>query len=88
MHGQIGIVRRERGAAMVRRAIERGELPQDVDLALAADLIAAPVYWRLAVTREAFGDRTRNGSSTRSLRAARRVTSTYVREPRNWVHRQ
>lgn len=56
MHEQVGIVRRERGADMVRRAIARDELPAAINLPLAADLVAAPVYWRLAVTREPFDE--------------------------------
>jgi AcrR family transcriptional regulator len=38
--------RREAGAAMLRRAVERGELPQDVDAELALDLLAGPLYLR------------------------------------------
>jgi AcrR family transcriptional regulator len=45
----IGEPRRAVGAAMLRRAVERGELPADTDLEMALDLIAAPVYWRLSV---------------------------------------
>jgi AcrR family transcriptional regulator len=45
----IGQPRRALGAATLRRAIERGELPSEVNLELALDLIAAPVYWRLSV---------------------------------------
>lgn len=37
--------------AVVRAAVARGELPEDVDLSLAVDLLAGPVYWRLAVFR-------------------------------------
>ncbi|WP_137147389.1 TetR/AcrR family transcriptional regulator [Mycolicibacterium sp. CR10] len=41
--------RREQAAAMFQRAIERGELHPDVDMELALDLLAAPLYWRLVV---------------------------------------
>ncbi|MET8870018.1 TetR/AcrR family transcriptional regulator [Nonomuraea sp. NPDC004580] len=44
-----GEPKRERTAEIFRRAVERGELPRDTDIDLALDLIAAPVYWRLAV---------------------------------------
>lgn len=71
MHEQIGVVRRERGAAMVRRAIARNELPEHVDLALAADLVAAPVYWRLAVTREPFDEQDLERLVTATLAALR-----------------
>ena len=47
----IGEPRRALGATVMRRAIERGELPADTDLEMALDLIAAPVYWRLSVRR-------------------------------------
>ncbi|MFI7618227.1 TetR/AcrR family transcriptional regulator [Nonomuraea terrae] len=45
----VGMPKRERVAAMFQRAIDRGELPQDTDLELALDLLAAPLYWRLVV---------------------------------------
>ncbi len=41
--------RRERINGLLDRAIERGELSPSVDRETAADLIAAPLYWRLAV---------------------------------------
>ncbi len=45
----IGGPRREVGAAMLRRAIARGELPEDLDMEMALDVLAAPIYWRLVV---------------------------------------
>ncbi|WP_433272336.1 TetR/AcrR family transcriptional regulator [Actinosynnema sp. CS-041913] len=47
----IGEPRRALGAATLRRAVDRGELPTDLDVDLALDLLAAPVYWRLNVRR-------------------------------------
>lgn len=44
-----GAPKRERTVVMLRRAIERGELPPDLDVEIALDLIAAPVYWRVIV---------------------------------------
>ncbi|OON75177.1 TetR/AcrR family transcriptional regulator [Streptomyces tsukubensis] len=44
--------RRAHGAAMLQRAIERGELSSDTDLELALDMLAAPIYWRLSVRGE------------------------------------
>lgn len=41
--------RRARAVGMLERAIERGELPADVDRDLALDLLVGPLYWRLAV---------------------------------------
>ncbi|WP_103344268.1 TetR/AcrR family transcriptional regulator [Amycolatopsis sp. CA-126428] len=46
---QIGRTRREVGEVMLRRAIARGELPGDLDLEMALDVLAAPIYWRLVV---------------------------------------
>lgn len=37
--------------AVVRSAVERGELPVGTDVDLALDLITGPLYWRLAVMR-------------------------------------
>ncbi|WP_043264573.1 TetR/AcrR family transcriptional regulator [Streptomyces sp. CT34] len=39
-------------AAVVARAVERGELPEDVDTRLALDLMTGPLYWRLLVVRD------------------------------------
>jgi AcrR family transcriptional regulator len=45
----IGRSRREVGEVVLRRAIARGELPEDLDLEMALDVLAAPIYWRLVV---------------------------------------
>ncbi|MFF4955049.1 TetR/AcrR family transcriptional regulator [Streptomyces chattanoogensis] len=39
-------------AAMVARAVERGEIPAGVDAGLALDLLTGPLYWRLVVVRD------------------------------------
>ena len=41
--------RRERIDTLIDRAIGRGEIPSSLDRETAADLIAAPLYWRMAV---------------------------------------
>lgn len=41
--------RRARATHILERAIERGELPDDLDLGLAHDFLAGPLYWHLAV---------------------------------------
>ncbi|MBD0746677.1 TetR-like C-terminal domain-containing protein [Streptomyces sp. CBMA152] len=43
--------RRRRANRLLDRAVERGELPADVDRELALDLLAGPLYWRLAVVQ-------------------------------------
>ncbi|MGW4519656.1 TetR/AcrR family transcriptional regulator [Amycolatopsis sp. NPDC004378] len=45
----IGGPRREVAEVMLRRAMTRGELPADLDLEMAMDVLAAPIYWRLVV---------------------------------------
>jgi AcrR family transcriptional regulator len=45
------LARRERGNAIIDRAIKRGELSPRVDREMASDLIAAPLFWRLAMVR-------------------------------------
>jgi AcrR family transcriptional regulator len=45
----IGGPRREVGEAMLRRAVARCELPEDLDMEMALDVLAAPIYWRLVV---------------------------------------
>lgn len=47
----VDMPRRTRGAEILHRAIARRELPADLDLELALDVIAAPIYWRLSVRR-------------------------------------
>jgi AcrR family transcriptional regulator len=47
--------RRTRGEALLRRAIRRGELPADLDVDLANDLLIAPLYWRMTVVSGASG---------------------------------
>ena len=53
----IQIARRDRGKLILRRAVERGELHAMLDLDLAADLLAAMIYWRMIVTRERADER-------------------------------
>ncbi|WP_306333604.1 TetR/AcrR family transcriptional regulator [Streptomyces sp. KL118A] len=47
----LGDPRRERGEALIDRAVTRRELPEDVDRELMLDLLAAPIFWRLTVRR-------------------------------------
>ncbi|WP_433666259.1 TetR-like C-terminal domain-containing protein [Nocardia sp. CA-136227] len=46
----IATTRRDRATTLLRRAITRGELPHDLDLPLALDFLAGPLYWRLTIT--------------------------------------
>ncbi|MEU5698024.1 TetR/AcrR family transcriptional regulator [Streptomyces aurantiacus] len=48
--------RRENAELVIRRAIERGELPADTDVELGLDFLVGPVYWRLVMTRAATGE--------------------------------
>jgi AcrR family transcriptional regulator len=41
--------RRARAAEMIERAVQRGELDRSVDVETAMDMLAGPLYWRLAV---------------------------------------
>lgn len=41
--------RRRLALAVIERAVRRGEIPADVDREIAADLLAAPLYWRMVV---------------------------------------
>ncbi|MFF9645686.1 TetR-like C-terminal domain-containing protein [Kitasatospora aureofaciens] len=41
--------RRGKATRLLDRAVDRGELPASVDRELALDLLAGPLYWRLAV---------------------------------------
>ncbi|MFD7842899.1 TetR-like C-terminal domain-containing protein, partial [Nocardia sp. NPDC059764] len=46
----IATTRRDRATALLHRAITRGELPDDLDIPLALDFLAGPLYWRLTIT--------------------------------------
>ncbi|GAB2622332.1 TetR/AcrR family transcriptional regulator [Streptomyces capparidis] len=48
---ELGDPRRERGRAVLERAVARGEIPADTDHELILDLLAAPVFWHLSVRR-------------------------------------
>ena len=52
----IGAPRRELGAELLRRAVARDELRQDVDFELAMDFIPSALYWRLSVRRATASD--------------------------------
>jgi AcrR family transcriptional regulator len=41
--------RRAKAAVLFQRAIQRGDLPMDTDVDMAMDLLAGPLYWRVAV---------------------------------------
>ncbi|MEH0983633.1 TetR/AcrR family transcriptional regulator [Micromonospora sp. CPCC 205556] len=43
----------EIGGSLVDRAVQRGELPADIDADAAVDLIVGPLYWRFAIARTA-----------------------------------
>lgn len=53
---EVGQPRRDLASTILQRAIERGEIPADTDIDLALDVIAGPVYWRLAVRRADLDD--------------------------------
>lgn len=44
--------RQKKVATLVERAVARGELPADIDRALATDMLIGPLYWRLVVLGE------------------------------------
>src|SRR6202795_2578661 len=48
--------RRTRAAAIIRRAIERAEVADILDPDLALDVLAGPLYWRLAVVHQPIND--------------------------------
>ncbi|GAB0105469.1 TetR/AcrR family transcriptional regulator [Nocardia sp. JMUB6875] len=48
----VGGARRERAAELLRRGIDRGELPADLNLSLALDFLLGPLYWRLTIVAD------------------------------------
>lgn len=47
----VGQPRRDIATVTLARAFDRGELPANLNVDVALDLLAAPIYWRLAVRR-------------------------------------
>jgi AcrR family transcriptional regulator len=48
--------RRTRAAAIIRRAVDRGEVADTLNPDLALDVLAGPLCWRLAVVHQPLGD--------------------------------
>jgi AcrR family transcriptional regulator len=51
LQATLGQIQERAGAAVVRAAVERGELPPGTDARHALDVVVGPLYWRLAVVR-------------------------------------
>ncbi len=51
----VGQPRRDIATVTLVRAFDRGELPANLNVDVALDLLAAPLYWRLAVRRAPMG---------------------------------
>ncbi|GAA4633596.1 TetR/AcrR family transcriptional regulator [Actinoallomurus vinaceus] len=49
LRDEISEGRRRKVGDILRRAVERGELPADADLELGLDFIAGPLYWGTAI---------------------------------------
>jgi AcrR family transcriptional regulator len=56
LDASIGTPRRRLGRRILDAAVARGELPADVDVELAMDLIPGPLYWRTSVRRGELDD--------------------------------
>lgn len=48
---RVAQARRQQAAALIERAVSRGELNPAIDLGLALDYLPAALYWRMIVTR-------------------------------------
>ena len=46
---RVAPARRDAVSGILRRAVERGELPGDADVGLGLDLLAGPLYWQAVV---------------------------------------
>lgn len=71
----IATPRRKSAAAMLSRAIDRGELPSDLDHDLALDLLVAPLGFRLLVSQGVIDDdylRRLTDATVAALKASRR----------------
>lgn len=59
--------KRDSAREIIDRAVKRGELSGKIDYELAFDMLAAPLYWRLLVTRQKMGQRYRERLITMTL---------------------
>jgi AcrR family transcriptional regulator len=51
VRSRLQVYRRAQAEAVLRRAMQRGELPANIDLELATDLLGSMIYWRMIITR-------------------------------------
>ncbi|MFE3451554.1 TetR/AcrR family transcriptional regulator [Nonomuraea sp. NPDC059194] len=63
--------RHAQSAVVVRRAVERGQLPAGVDAEEVIRMAVAPLYYRLFVTHEPVGERDADRAADAALAAAR-----------------
>ncbi|MCF6471297.1 TetR/AcrR family transcriptional regulator [Nonomuraea sp. MG754425] len=63
--------RHEQAAEVVRRAVVRGELPADTDVADVIRTAVAPIYYRLFITHEPVTERDAERAADAALAAAR-----------------
>jgi AcrR family transcriptional regulator len=71
---EIAVPRREAALTVLQAAIERGELPAELDIELGMDLLMAPLAFRLLIMRGAAGDAYLDTLS-RSIEAALRAAA-------------
>ncbi|GLW98646.1 TetR family transcriptional regulator [Microtetraspora sp. NBRC 16547] len=65
------MARHEQAAEVVRRAVERGELPADTDGADVIRMAVAPIYYRLFITHEPVTERDAERAADAAVAAAR-----------------
>lgn len=63
--------RHEQSAEVVRRAVARGELPANVDVAEVIRFAVAPIYYRLFITHEAVTSADANKAADAAIAAAK-----------------
>lgn len=76
LHDQVAKPRRAAALTVLRAAIDRGELPADLDVELGMDLLIAPLAFRLLIMRGPVDDaylETLTNSIEAALRAAKRA---------------
>ena len=52
VRAQLQVYRRDKAETVLRHAIKRGELSENLDLDLAIDMLGSMLYWRLIITRQ------------------------------------
>lgn len=82
VRSRVQLERRNKAQALLRRAIDRGELSPGLDMELALDLLGAPLYWRMIVTGQPTSEGYLERLTTLTLGGLRALSDEASQRPR------